>query len=842
MPLKRGDKLDQYTIEALIGEGGMGEVYRAHDSKVGRPVALKVSKGDFDDRFRHEAQSLAQLSHPNICTLHDVGHNYLVMEFIEGTPLKGPVPVEKVIEHGGQILDALDAAHRKGIIHRDLKPSNVMLTRHGIKLLDFGIAKQAAVRDPDDDSTETALTEHGQIIGTPAYMAPELFHGKKADARSDLWAFGCVVYEMLSGRKAFEKGPSADDPAPLGVSPGLDELVRKCLARDPDARFQNALDLKYFLGQAMKQQPVAATKPMRWLWAVAAAVVFGALITWAVMRSRSAPASEQVVRAQIPPPEGGQFDISTTMAISPDGRSLAFVGTAPGKRGIWIRPLEGTAARLLSGTERATNPFWSPDGRSVAYLASGSVWRVDVGGGSPVVVCAAPTVRGSVTWGTDGAIIYGTPSGLRRASAFGGTPEPLTTVDSSQGEPSHRSPQLLPGGRILFQVVGTPQQAGIYATSLSNPKEWIRLVATDGGGVYAAGHLLWVRGTTLVAQRLDLERLKLSGDPVPVADPVGTAAPGSVMVAASGTLLIHGRGGGSRQLRWVDRAGKAAGNLGQSIDFTFRLSPDGRRVAFSRRSSTGLDLWMVEVERDAWSRFTLLPGSSSFPVWSPDGRVVMFQAGTPPNLYRKEASGAGTEQRVTESANWQFPQDWSRDGRLVLYHEVAPPELQRDLWVLSVGPDGKPEAGAKARPYLRTRFDESYARFSPEPSPRWVAYTSNESGRSEVYVRAFPEPRGKFQISTGGGRFPAWSPDGRELYYVSPDDKLMATNLKLGADSVVPTTPRELFALVNFRLFYPYAVAPDGKRFLVTALTGGSEPLEMVVNWPALLKQRSGGE
>jgi Tol biopolymer transport system component/predicted Ser/Thr protein kinase len=838
MALKRGDKLDQYTIEALIGEGGMGEVYRAHDSKVGRPVALKVSKGDFDDRFRHEAQSLAQLSHPNICTLYDVGGSYLVMEFIEGTPLKGPVPLEKVIEHGGQILDALDAAHRKGIIHRDLKPSNVMLTRHGIKLLDFGIAKQAAVRAPDDDATETALTEHGQIIGTPAYMAPELFHGKKADARSDLWAFGCVLYEMLSGRKAFEKRPSGDDPAPLGVSPGLDEVLRRCLARDPDARFQNALDLKYNLGLAMKPQPVA-TKPIR---AVAAAVVIGALIGAAVMRSRSAPASEQVVRSQITPPEGGQFDRSTPMALSPDGRSLAFVATAQGKNGIWIRPMEGTAARLLPGTERALYPFWSPDGRSVAYWASSNLWRVDVGGGSPVVICAAPLVRGG-TWGTDGVIIYGTPSGLRRVAASGGTSEPLTTVDPGQGEASHRSPQLLPGGRILFQVAGTPQRSGIYATSLSNPKERIRLVATDGNGVYAAGHLLWMRGTTLVAQRLEPERLKLSGDPVPVADPVGTTAFGGVMVAASGTLLIHGRGGGGRQLRWVDRAGKAAGNLGQSIDQgSFRVSPDGRRIAVSRRSSTGLDLWMVEFERDAWSRFTFLPGSSIFPVWSPDGRVVMFWAEASANLYRKEASGAGVEQRVTESANLQYPLDWSRDGRLVLYVEMAS-ETQRDLWVLPVGPDGKPEAGAKARPYLRTRFNEYVARFSPEPSPRWVAYTSDESGRDEVYVQAFPEPRGKFQISTGGGRYPAWSPDGRELYYVSPDDKLMAAELKLGADSVVPTTPRALFALVTFGFVtYPYAVAPDGKRFLVTALEGGSEPLEVVANWPALLKQRSGGE
>jgi Tol biopolymer transport system component len=799
-------------------------------------VALKVSKGDFDDRFRHEAQSLAQLSHPNICTLYDVGGSYLVMEFIEGTPLKGPVPLEKAMEHAGQILDALDAAHRKGITHRDLKPSNVMLTRHGIKLLDFGIAKQAAVRDPDDDATETALTEHGQIIGTPAYMAPELFHGKKADARSDLWAFGCVLYEMLSGRKAFEKGPSGDDPAPLAVSAGLDELVRRCLARDPDARFQNALDLKYNLGLAMKPQPVAARKPTRWPWAVAAALLIGALIGAAVMRSRSAAPFEQVFRSEISPPEGGLFDASSGIALSPDGRSLAFIATALGKRALWVRPLDGTAARLLPGTERATDPFWSPDGRSVAYFEPAGVRRVDVGGGPPATVCDGYFHAGGA-WGADGFIVVGSPSGLLRVSASGGTPEPLTTTDHNHGERAHRSPQLLPGERILFHVVG-PREQGIYGASLANPKERIRLVSSGGNGVYAAGHLLWLRGTTLVAQRFDPEQLKLSGEPRPVADPVGTGPIGRVIAAASGSVLAYGRST-SRQLGWVDRAGKVVGNLGLPGTYlTFRPSPDGRRVAVGRGSPIGL--WLLDVEREAWSRFTF--GAASFPVWSPDGRHLMYRAGTTQNLYQKEASGAGTEQRVTESANMQVPGDWSRDGRLVLYHELAP-ETNRDLWVLPVGPDGKPEAGAKARPYLRTRFNEHLARFSPEPSPRWVAYVSDESGRDEVYVQAFPEPRGKFLISTGGGMNPEWSRDGRELYYVSPDNKLMAAELTLGRDSAIPSIPRELFAISPGTAgFPPYTVAPDGKRFLVSVPAGGSQPLELVVNWPALLKKGSGEE
>ncbi len=864
--------LDQYQIIALIGEGGMGEVYKAQDTKIGRLVAIKLSKsGDFDERFRLEAKALATVSHPNICTLYDVGPNYLVMEFIEGVAWKGPLPVDKAVEHADQLLKALDHAHRKGITHRDLKPSNVMVTKDGIKLLDFGIAKQTVVRAPDDDSTRTSLTKWDQLIGTPQYMAPELFNGRPADARSDLWAFGCVLYEAISGRKAFApdgKGSpvaaiASAEPAPLDVAPPLERLVRKCLAKDPDERFQNARDLKYNLGLAMEQQPIAPPppavqpKPIRWPWAVAAAtLVLGALVGGVVTRSRQAPTSEQVVRFQITPPDGGQFETSRGVAISPDGRTLAFYATAQGKNGLWVRPMDGTAARLLTGTEQAWNPFWSPDGRSVAYWASGKFWRVDVSGGAPVAICDV-TITAAGDWGTDGSIVFATQSGLSRVPASGGTSEPLTTLDAGRGETGHRTPQLLPGGRLLFQVVGKPEQAGIYAahlvpSGLANPKERVRLESVNGNGVYAAGYLLWLRGSTLVAQRFDPERLKLSGEPRPIADPVGTRPFGGVVAAASagspgvGSLLVHARSSDT-QLTWLDRSGKAAhsngATLGQPGDyFTSRVSPDGRRVAISRGSGGGGDLWMVDVERDAWSRFTFLPGFASYPVWSPDGRQVMFRADSPLNLYRKEASGAGTEQRVTESENTQWPTDWSRDGRLVLYYEIAK-DTQRDLWVLPVTPDGKAEANAKPRPYLRTRFNEYLARFSPEPSPRWVAYTSDESGRDEVYVQAFPEPRGKFQISTGGGRYPEWSPDGRELYYVSPDGKLMVAGIKVGADSLAAITPRELFALPpGASVLQPYAMAPDGKRFLVRAPAGGSQPLEVVANWPTLLRQASAGE
>ena len=431
-------------------------------------------------------------------------------------------------------------------------------------------------------------------------------------------------------------------------------------------------------------------------------------------------------------------------------------------------------------------------------------------------------------------------SGLRRVPASGGLAEPLTTPDAGRGETSHRWPQVLPGGRILFYVEGKPERAGIYVISLANPREGRRLVASKGAGVYAAGHLLWLRGSTLVAQRFDPERLTLSGEPSPIADPLSTGMFNEMAAAASSNgLLVHGRTGRA-QLTWVERTGKAVGTLGESGNYlAFRVSPEGRRVAVGRASASGSDVWMVDVERNAWSRFTFLPGFATLPVWSPDGREVLFGAGFPYYMHRKEASGAGTEQRVAESANERWPTDWSRDGRLVLYYEIAP-DTQRDLWVLPVASDGQPQDSA--RPYLRTRFNERDGRFSPESGPRWVAYSSDESGRSEVYAQAFPEPRGKFQISTGGGSFPEWSPDGRELFYLSAEGKLMAVGVKRGADSLTASTPRELFGVAGPVAVQPYTVAPDGRRFLVLTPAGGSQPLEVVVNWPALLKKEVSGE
>jgi Tol biopolymer transport system component len=420
--------------------------------------------------------------------------------------------------------------------------------------------------------------------------------------------------------------------------------------------------------------------------------------------------------------------------------------------------------------------------------------------------------------------------------ASGGAPETLTTVARDAGEIFHQWPQVLPRGRILFHVEAKPEIAGTYVISRQNPKERRRVLAATGHSTYAAGHLLWLRGSALVAQPFDPERLTLSGDPVRIADPVGVGGYNrATMAVSSAGLLVHGRGG--IQLTWVDRAGKADGPLlGEPGDYrSFRPSPDGRRVVLSRASPSGRDLWTVDVERNAWSRMTFLTGVAQFPVWSPDGRYVIFQTGSPFSIYRKEVTGAGGEEPVIPASGRNlWPNDWSKDGRMLLYYEQAK-DTQRDLWVLPVKPNGQPDGAA--RPYLRTRFNEFLGRFSPEPNPRWVAYRSDESGTSEIYVQAFPEPRGKVQISTGGGLYLDWSPDGRHLYYLSTDSRLMAVDLKQGADTLVPSAPRELFPVAMSTTFQPFAVSPDGRRFLVQVPVGGSQPLEVIVNWPALLKK-----
>jgi eukaryotic-like serine/threonine-protein kinase len=856
MRLSVGDRLGPYEIVAPIGAGGMGEVYKARDTRLDRVVAIKVSREQFSERFEREARAVAALNHPHICQLYDVGPNYLVMEFVEGLPLQGPLPVEKAVEYAGQILDALDAAHRKGITHRDLKPANILVAKQGIKLLDFGLAKQRAPLTEADATLTAALTSKGQILGTLQYMSPEQLHGQEADPRSDLFSFGCVLYEMLTGKRAFEGQSAASviaailerEPAPLKEASPLERVVRQCLAKDPDQRFQTARDLKRALAWALEQPP-ATTAPRparRWWIAVAAALILGSFGTWAVLRYRQPRAEERVLRYQIDPPQGGAFvvptgPISGGLAISPDGKTAAYVATVNGRTGLWVRPLDGLAARLVSGTEGAAFPFWSPDSKAIAFSARGKFQRVDPAGGAPVAICGEPSIGGS--WDRDGSILFGTVrSGLFRVSASGGAPSPVTTLDTSSGEFSHRWPQALPGGRFLYWVQALkPESRGVYAASFAKPAKREKLLTTDSNAVYAPGpegkgYLLWRRGGALVAQEFDPVALRLAGEPHPIAESLFASYPLGLMsvTASPGGLLLYGSFGTPlTQLTWFDRTGKRLGVIGEPVEHfsTFRLSPDGRRIAEGRPEG---HIWLLEAERGLSSPFT---AGAMNPLWSPDSRTIVFGRLDPPRLFRKDANGVGDEHLVAQRPRFPFPTDWSGDGQWILTTEGIP----FAIWVLPMTPEGNLQEGAKPKPYLRTPFNEMNGSFSPaEPSPRWVAYQSDESGRYEVYIGGFPQPRGKKQISTAGGENPQWGAGGRELFYVSPDNKLMVVSLKLRADSVEPSVPRELFRLPppTFGLGSPYEATRDGQRFL--ALTGqeqASPPLNVIVNWPALLKK-----
>jgi eukaryotic-like serine/threonine-protein kinase len=862
MPLSNGTQLGPYKILAPIGAGGMGDVYKARDTRLDRTVAIKVSKDQFSERFEREARAVAALNHPNICTLHDVGPNYLVMEMVEGVPLKGPLPLEKAVEYAGQILDALGAAHRKGITHRDLKPANILVTKQGIKLLDFGLARQTGPLKESDATLTDALTGKEQIVGTLQYMAPEQLQGKDADARSDLFSFGCVLYEMLTGKRAFAGESKASviaailerEPAPLGMTPPLDRIVRRTLAKDPDQRFQTARDLKAALTWALDQPPAPApAKPGRLRWIAAAILLICVFLGgWGVARFHQPPAEARPYRLEINPPEGSRFIFGSGvggLALSPDGRTAAFVASGSGMSGLWIRPLDGAAARPIAGTEGAAYPFWSPDGKSVAFFSAGKLQRIDLAGGAPLAICDVASSRGGA-WNSDGRILYGGGAdSLFQVPASGGTPSRLTTLEAARGEGYHRWPHALPGGRFLFSVRSDkPENTGIYAASFAKPGERKRLLTTDTNALYAPGgdgksYLLWLRGGTLVAQQLDTGTLTLVGEPHAVADPVASIGVLGVMnvAASAGGLLLYSASNTLSQFTWLDRTGKPLGVVGEPGEYSiFRVSPDGRRVAASLDRPGSTDLWLLDMERGVSGRFTYNRGLTTYPIWSPDGRTILYSTGIPRNLFHKESSGAGNEQRLSQSPRNQIATDWSRDGRWVLYSEVTPGS-QRDLWVLPVTADGKPAPNSTPRPYLRTPSNEWWGRFSTEAPPRWVAYQSDDTGRWEVYIQAFPEPRGATQISTGGGQYPQWGAGARELFYVSLDNKLMAVSLKMGADTVGPSTPRELFALPAVDAGWnPYDTAPDGQRFLVRATPGqAAQPLTVIVNWPALLKREA---
>jgi Tol biopolymer transport system component/predicted Ser/Thr protein kinase len=842
-----GALLGPYRIESPLGAGGMGQVYKARDTRLDRSVAIKITHHEFSERFEREARAISALNHPHICTVYDVGPNYLVMELVEGETLasrlkEGALPMGEVLRYGAQIADALADAHSKSITHRDLKPANIMIAKSGVKVLDFGLAKFSEL--------EATLTQTGAVMGTLAYMAPEQMAGKEADARTDIYALGLVLYEMATGKRVVQGQPLSLDALPDRFA----HVVERCLEPEPESRWQTARDVKAELDWVTKGRPapaVAVVKSRRlWLYATAALGVVTIAVVWSVWQFRQKPSDERVTRLQIEPPGGGRFATDGNpgiggFALSPDGRTAAFVANVGEQTGLWVRPLDGSSARLLPGTDNPGHPFWSPDSKSIAFSAQDKLQRIDLAGGSPVTI--GETRSGGGVWLPDGRIVLGgIESGLFQAPAPGERFTQLTELDASSQEVEHVFPQSLPGDHLLYLAESSiPGKSAMYAISLHKPAERVRVLTTDVNALYASGYLLWWSGGALVAQEFDPATLKLGGEPHPIADRVtryGITPKMNVAVSTNGYLL-YDSSGTEKQLRWFDPSGKALAPAGELSDIAmFRISPDGRRVAVSTiNRSAGSAVWVVD-ENSLASRVASQQTRFNCPVWSPDGHNVVVMMQSPEqNLFRINANGSGEPVRLSRSPHTQCATDWSGDGRSILYWETDP-ATRLDLWVLRVTPQGVPED--KPQPYLRTPFLESWGRFSPEPSPQWVTYQSTESGRAEIYVQAFPEPHGKFRISPRGGSYPAWGPDGRELYYETLDNKLVVVNLKFGGGSVEASDPRELFALppsLSGTAAPTFDIAPDGKRFLVRVEVQSDPGLTLVTNWPALIKKGSAG-
>jgi serine/threonine protein kinase len=855
-PLAPGTELGPYRIENLIGAGGMGRVYRARDTRLNRTVAIKISKQGFGERFEREARAVAALNHPHICQLYDVGPNYLVMEFVEGAPLKGPLALGKAVEYAGEILDALDAAHRKGVVHRDLKPANILVSKQGVKLLDFGLAKQ--VPPVGGEATVTkGLTVAGSILGTVQYMSPEQLQGKPVDARSDLFSFGCVLYEMLTDKRAFEGENPASviaavlerEPAPLAISPPLDRVVERCLAKEPDRRFQTAIDLKTALNWAIEQTPqLRQSSQQWWIGGMAATLALGLLAGgWAVSRVGRPAAEDQLLHLQIMPPKGSTsyFDGSPGLSISPDGHFVIYKASVSGRIALWLHPLDGSADRVLvdnADSKNAFAPFWSPDSRSVGWIADGTLWRTDLSGGTPVALCR-PATAGSPVWTADGRILFATQLGVMQIADSGGTPNLLMKVDASVGEDRHSTPQLLPSGRLLyFAHNAKPEKSAIYVAPLSDPSKRMLVTHSTEPFLYAPGgdgkeYLLALTDQAVVAREFNSKKLTL-GPPRTVVSQV-SYQPIPPVAVSSGGLLLYGGGPQGGRFRWVDRAGKTIEVLSEPDRYnSFRLSPDGKRFVATRgEGGPANSLWVMAVERRVFSLFSpKAPDAiNQAAVWSNDGQTVLFNKGGV--VFRKNITASGDGERI---ADWRLRRvcDWSRDGRYLLY-ESYDQETKRDLWIAPLTPEGRTAEGAQPKPYLRGTFSEWHGRFSPELNPRWVAYQSDETGRNEVYIASFPDARRRLQVTSGGGTFPQWGPDGRELFYLSGDGMLTVVGLRNGAEGLELSSPQPLFSVAaRSYTASPFEVAPDGKRILVNQAEQNTE-LDLVVNWPLLLRKQA---
>jgi eukaryotic-like serine/threonine-protein kinase len=891
MMLSAGAKLGPYEIVSPLGAGGMGEVYRALDTRLDRTIALKLLPSEPRDRperkqrFLAEARAISSLNHPHICTLFDVGEHegvaFFVMEYLEGETLddrltRGPLPAQELLLYASQIADALDHAHRERLVHRDLKPSNVMLTASGAKLLDFGLARGPVVDVTPIGSTVSLpaerLTAEGSIVGTLNYMAPEQLEGKDADSRTDIFAFGTLLYEMATGRKAFEGASQAsliasilkEDPPAIssaqskqGVSSALEHVIRRCHAKNPDERWQSARDvlfeLRWIAGHSVPTSHVVirGRRLPRIAW-VAAAVAFVAVAAVTLRHQLTAPSAGTPVQLEVSLPEGTiipSLDIRTSIALSPDGRHLAFVALRDGRSQVWLRSLDSLATRALPGTEDARVVFWSPDSRYLGFVASGRLQRMDTTGGPPQFICQA-RVETVPTWGRGDTIlfdqIYAGGSGIFRVPANGGAVTQITAVDEASKEREHFWPRFLPDGVHFFYLVSTLEPDtgafthAVYMSSLDAPGR-VRVADEESRMEYAApGHVLYARDGGLMARAFDVSGSRFTSDPIRIAERLsyfkGTGL-AEFTASENGSLAFRDRTGVS-ELVWFDRAGKPQQTLGARASYdTIRLSPDGRRIAVQVTDPrTGLgNLWLYDRATGIPTQFTSDPLESIRPVWSADNVQLFFRSarGGSPDVYQKRADGRGLKEPVIELEGVQNPEDASLDGRHLVYAEGSRATAS-DLWVL-------PLTDRKPKPYLTTNAIEGSARFSPDG--RWLAFTTTETGSPEIYVAPIEDSGAKIRVSAAGGIGPRWRRDGKELFYFTLDNTLMAVPIAVGAD-VLHGVAHPLFTVDVFKrsggnLLEPaYDVSEDGQRFLINRMVkdGLRAPITVVLNWPGLLR------
>jgi len=883
MSLSPGTRLGAYEILDLLGAGGMGEVYRARDTRLDRTVAIKVLHGDMAlteevrQRFEREARVISSLNHPHICTLFDVGHQdgveYLVMEHLEGESLadrlsRGPMPIPELLKTATEIADALDRAHKQGLVHRDLKPGNIMLTKSGAKLLDFGLARATGLAPTasqlSSPTMSRPLTAEGSIVGTYQYMAPEQLEGKEADARSDIFSFGAVLYEMATGKRAFEGRSQAsliasilkEQPRPISsfgqlTPPALERTIMRCLEKEPDDRYQTArdvmLDLKWISdagSRAGVAAPIAARRKSReriaWILAGAASLIALALAGFVVVNQ---PAKPGQLRFLIPaPPEIRQMN---TPKVSPNGKYIAYnASDSTGTSMIWVRPLGSLVAQTLPGTQNAMRPFWSPDSRYLGFMADQKLKKIAIDGGPPQTLCNSNS-NGDGTWSSQGTILFDNTNtdSIRMVSAAGGTTVPISTIDYAHGETGNAWPQFLPDGRhfLFLGMTNTPDEAVLKVGDIKTGKSKAIARGSYTRMQYVPpGYILTVRDRALLAQPFDASSFQLKGDAFPIADDVaaggGDATNAEYSASDNGVLVYRGGLSGLTRLVWMDRSGHEIRQIGDPGTYSGQvLSPDGNRVAVEVTTNGPSNIWILDGSRGVSTRFTFDTQGDYWPVWSPTGnRLTYFSFKGGGGTYLKDASGARPESLLFAKAPPMGVTDWSKDGR----YFVCLCQMPKTGWDIYILPTA---AGAKPYPFVATPFREWGPRFSPDG--HWLAYSSNESGRREVYVQPFPGGGGKWQVSTQGGGDAEWRGDGKELFFLSGGGRLMSVDVQTNGGSLqlgIPKVVLNNLVTDGNQIGHNYAVSPDGQRFLIrTSERAGEIPSTTVfVNWTSTIAKR----